>query len=184
MDYILPKNAASIKPRAVQTVRPRVQIPGPRPFLYSKSTISEVAWSQLNTAVSQFPAEQRSRGGITVLVVGQCEIAGQRPVPTQRPKSADAQGRTVRPRVQIPGPPTISQYSESAMPEVVSRQLQAAGSQNFAEQWKLDGVTQGGASGFRTRSNQPRARCPSAWFRSLSMFTAAATKARWLNAWG
>ena len=118
------------------------------------------------------------------MVVGHCEIARQKSVAMQRPQPGNARGRTVRPRVQIPGPPTISQYSESAMPEVVSRQLRAAGSQNFAEQWKLDGVTQGGASGFRTRSNQPRARCPSAWFRSLSMFTAAATKARWLNAWG
>lgn len=31
-----------------------------------------------------------------MLVVEQCEIAGQRPVSTQRPKSADAQGRTAR----------------------------------------------------------------------------------------
>ena len=43
------------------TVRPRGQIPGPRPILYSKSTISNVVWSQLLTALSQFPAEQRTR---------------------------------------------------------------------------------------------------------------------------
>ena len=37
------------------TVRPRVQIPGPRPFLYSKSAISLVGWSRRNTVGSQFP---------------------------------------------------------------------------------------------------------------------------------
>jgi hypothetical protein len=37
------------------TVRPRVQIPGPRPFLYSQSAISDVVWSQRITAGSQFP---------------------------------------------------------------------------------------------------------------------------------
>ena len=56
------------------TVRPRVQIPGPRPFSYSKSTISKVVWSQLHTAVSQFPEEQRNRGGINGVRRGQCEI--------------------------------------------------------------------------------------------------------------
>ena len=44
--------------RRFGTVRPRVQIPGPRPFLYSKSAFSVVDWSQRNTAGSQFPAEQ------------------------------------------------------------------------------------------------------------------------------
>jgi hypothetical protein len=34
---------------------------------------------------------------------GQCEIAGRRRVATQRPKPADAQGRTVRPYAHIPG---------------------------------------------------------------------------------
>src|SRR5438309_1423963 len=38
---------------------------GPRPFLYPKSAISDVVWSQLHTAVSQFPADQRNRGGVT-----------------------------------------------------------------------------------------------------------------------
>ncbi len=41
--------------RRFGTVRPRVQIPGPRPFLYSKSLISVVARSERNRAVSQFP---------------------------------------------------------------------------------------------------------------------------------
>src|ERR1700674_4163766 len=79
------------------TVRTRVQIPRPRPFLYSKSAILEVVWSRRITGGSQFPAERQNRGGVTVPVVGQREIAGRRPVATQRPKPADAQGRTVRP---------------------------------------------------------------------------------------
>jgi hypothetical protein len=83
-------------PTRFGTVRTRVQIPRPRPFLYSKSAISESLWSQRYTAGSQFPTEQPNRGGVNGVVVGQREIAGQRPVATQRPKPADAQGRTVR----------------------------------------------------------------------------------------
>src|SRR5487761_361000 len=67
------------------TVRPRVQIPGPRPFLYSKSAISESLWSQRHTAGSQFPTEQPNRGGVNGVFMGQCEIAGQRWVATKRP---------------------------------------------------------------------------------------------------
>jgi hypothetical protein len=81
------------------TVRPRVQIPGPRPFLYSKLAISKSLWSQLHSAVPQFPAEQPNGGGANGVVVGRCEIAGQRPVATQSPKPTDAQGRTVRLRI-------------------------------------------------------------------------------------
>src|SRR6202521_424441 len=51
------------------TVRPRVQIPGPRPFSYSKSAISVVRWSQRNTAGSQFPAEPRKAGRLTASFV-------------------------------------------------------------------------------------------------------------------
>jgi hypothetical protein len=50
------------------TVRPRVQIPGPRPFSYSKSTVSYVVWSQPHTAVSQFPADLRNQGGVIASV--------------------------------------------------------------------------------------------------------------------
>ena len=39
------------------TVRPRVQIPGPRPILYSKPAISGVVRSRRITAGSQFPRE-------------------------------------------------------------------------------------------------------------------------------
>jgi len=78
------------------TVRPRVQIPGPRPSLYSKSAISESLRSQLHRAGSQFPKEQPNRGGVNGVVVGLREIAGQRPVAAPRPKPADSQHRTVR----------------------------------------------------------------------------------------
>ena len=40
------------------TVRPRVQIPGPRPSLYSKSAIPEVVSGQRHTAGSHLFAEQ------------------------------------------------------------------------------------------------------------------------------
>jgi hypothetical protein len=80
------------------TVRPRVQIPGPRPKSYSKSTISNVVWSQLHTAVSQFPAEQRNRGGVTASVAGNVRSRDWESLGRQRPKPADARGRTVRHR--------------------------------------------------------------------------------------
>jgi hypothetical protein len=54
----------------LRTVRPRVQIPGPRQFLHSKSAISESLWSQRHTAGSQFPTEQPNRGGANRVVVG------------------------------------------------------------------------------------------------------------------
>jgi len=47
---------------------------------------------------------------------------------------------TVRPRVQIPGSRPLL-YSKSAIPGVVSRQVQAAGSQIFAEVSKRDRLT-------------------------------------------
>jgi hypothetical protein len=77
------------------TVRTRVQIPRPRPFLYSKPTISEVVWSQLHTAVSQFPAEQRNRGGVTTSVAGNVRSRDWESLGRQRPKPADARGSTV-----------------------------------------------------------------------------------------
>src|SRR2546428_3426380 len=78
------------------TVRPRVQIPGPRPFSYSKSTISNVVWSQLHTSVSQFPAEQRNRGGVTASVAANVRSRDWESVGRQRPKPAQARGSTVR----------------------------------------------------------------------------------------
>jgi len=56
--------------RRFGTVRPRVQIPGPRPFLYSKSAIFESLGSHLHSAVSQFPEEQPNRGAVNGFVVG------------------------------------------------------------------------------------------------------------------
>jgi hypothetical protein len=46
--------------RSVQIV-----VPSPRPFLYSKSAISEVVCRQLDTAGSQFPTKQPNRGVVT-----------------------------------------------------------------------------------------------------------------------
>jgi hypothetical protein len=58
-----------------------------------------LGWSQRNTAVSQFPVEQRNRGGVTVSVATQCEITRLESLSRQRPKPADARGRTVRLRI-------------------------------------------------------------------------------------
>jgi hypothetical protein len=63
--------------RRFGTVRPRVQIPGPRPFLYSKSAISDVVWSQRITAGSQFPGELSQPRRASVTVVGGSELAWQ-----------------------------------------------------------------------------------------------------------
>jgi hypothetical protein len=52
------------------TVRTRVQIPRPRPFLYSKAAISESLRSQLDRAVSQFPKEQPNQGVVNGVGVG------------------------------------------------------------------------------------------------------------------
>src|SRR5439155_16149392 len=79
--------------RRFGTVRPRVQIPGPRPFSYSKSTISNVVWSQLHTAVSQFPAEQRNRGAVTASVAANVRSGDWESLGWKRPKPADARGR-------------------------------------------------------------------------------------------
>jgi hypothetical protein len=45
-------------------------LPPPRPISYSKSPILQVVCRQLDTPGSQFPAEQRNRGGVTVLSWG------------------------------------------------------------------------------------------------------------------
>jgi hypothetical protein len=66
------------------------------------STISEIVCRRLDTAGSQFPADQRNRGSVTVSVVGRCEITRQEWVARQRPKPAAALDRTVRPGVQTP----------------------------------------------------------------------------------
>jgi hypothetical protein len=118
--------------RRFGTVRPRGQIPGPRPFSYSKSTISNVVWSQLHTAVSQFPAEQRNRGGVTASVAGNVRSRDWESLGRQRPKPADARGRTVRHQVRESSAPfrsvpvhlrsdcgrLTSQHHEQARPQL------------------------------------------------------------------
>src|SRR6202171_4853087 len=60
--YRTPEDTSSAR---FGTVRPRVQIPGPRPFLYSKSAILEVATSRRIAAGSQFPGElSQPRGAL------------------------------------------------------------------------------------------------------------------------
>ena len=72
-------------PTRFGTVRPRVQIPGPRPILYSESTILAAAPSRRITAGSQFPTEHRKPRRRKGVVVGQCEITALHLVATQRP---------------------------------------------------------------------------------------------------
>jgi hypothetical protein len=75
-----------MQPRRFGTVRPRVQIPGPRPISYSKSTISYVVWSQPHTAVSQFPADLRNRGGVKGSVAGNLRSRDRESLGRQRPR--------------------------------------------------------------------------------------------------
>ncbi len=56
------------------TVRPRVQIPGPRPFLYSKSAISGVVESRRGTAGAQIRGELSLLPRAVVTVVGRSEL--------------------------------------------------------------------------------------------------------------
>ena len=78
------------------TVRTRVQIPRPRPILYSKSAILDVAWSRRITAGSQFPSEPRERGCVRLTGVSRSELARHRSVVAERLHGEDVQGRTVR----------------------------------------------------------------------------------------
>src|SRR5712692_1426132 len=87
-------------PTRFGTVRPRVQIPGPRPFLYSKSAISGVVWSRRGTAGSQFRGELSQPSGAGVTVVGGSELAWQQSMPPRRLHADDATARTVRHPVQ------------------------------------------------------------------------------------
>src|SRR6266849_6709098 len=59
-----------MQPRRFGTVRPRVQIPGPRPFRYSKSAIFESLGSHLHQPYHNFPKEQPNRGAVNGFVVG------------------------------------------------------------------------------------------------------------------
>ena len=87
-----------------RTARPPGSNPEPPTIFVFKSPISGVVRSRRITARSQFPAEHQNQGGVTVPVVGQREITALQSVATQRPKSTDAQGRTVRHWTQITSP--------------------------------------------------------------------------------
>ena len=77
------------------TVRPRVQIPGPRPFLYSKSPISEAVMSRQNTPGSQIPRVATLPRAVVVNIISRFEIARQQSVAVQSFNPEDAQGWTV-----------------------------------------------------------------------------------------
>jgi hypothetical protein len=77
--------------------------------------------------------EPPNRGCANGVDVGQCEIAGQRPLATQRPEPADAQGRTVRLGVQIPGPDICIQNRRLQRLWVASYRGRG---HKFRKQWK------------------------------------------------
>jgi hypothetical protein len=78
------------------TVRTRVQIPGPRPFLYSKPAISGGVRSRRVTAGSQSPGELSQPDGAVVIVVGGREVAWQQSMAPRRLHAEDATSRIVR----------------------------------------------------------------------------------------
>ncbi len=78
-------------------MRPPGSNPGPRPFLYSKSTILAVVKSRRITAGSPFPGEPRKQGCVHLTGVSRSELARHQSVTAQRPNAEDAQVRTVRP---------------------------------------------------------------------------------------
>src|SRR5258708_27714026 len=67
------------------------------------------------SCTSQFPTEQPNRGGVNGVGVGQCEIAGQRPIAKQRPKPADTHGQD---REALPWPFFGSSSARLYMSEV------------------------------------------------------------------
>jgi len=78
------------------TVRPRVQIPGPRPFSYSISTISNVVWESAAHRRITISCRETKPGLCHCVCRGQCQITRLGSLGRQRPKPADARGRTVR----------------------------------------------------------------------------------------
>ena len=78
--------------RRFGTVRPRVQISGPRPFLYSKSAISGRRPEMRITAGSQFPGGVTNRAVLQWLRERNLNSLGS----SRCLVSADANGRTVR----------------------------------------------------------------------------------------
>src|SRR2546426_5844349 len=61
-------------PRRFGTVRPRVQIPGPRPISSSKSPILDVIRSRRGTAGAQIRGEPRNEAAKFVAIVGRSEL--------------------------------------------------------------------------------------------------------------
>ena len=70
--------------------------PGPPTILVFEIGDFPCGWSQLHTAVSQFPADQPNRGGVTASFVGNVRSRDWESLDRQRPMPADARVRTVR----------------------------------------------------------------------------------------
>ena len=66
------------------TVRPRVQIPGPRQILYSESAIPAVVNRQLRVAGSQNFAEHRKRLEVTMNTICRTRVDGSPPTVSLR----------------------------------------------------------------------------------------------------
>src|SRR5207302_3264960 len=73
-----PKNTLSGRNRKeFGTVRPRVQIPGPRPISSSKSPIFDVIRSRRVTAGAQIRGEPRNKAAKFIAMVGRSELGRQ-----------------------------------------------------------------------------------------------------------
>jgi hypothetical protein len=78
------------------TVRPRVQIPGPRPYLYSKSPFCGSCVQPVRGAGSQFPTDVPEPMGAVVTGPGQSELVWWQSVGAFSLKPEDSQRGTVR----------------------------------------------------------------------------------------
>src|SRR2546428_8754160 len=84
------------------TVRPRGQIPGPRPNSYSKSALSGVVQSRRGTAGAQFRREPPSLARAVVTVVSRSELVVRNRRFLRRLRGEGPTVRTVRHSVQNP----------------------------------------------------------------------------------
>ncbi len=77
------------------TVRPRVQIPGPRPFLYSKSTILDVGLESADHRRVTVPGRTSQTRLLRLTSVSRSDFARHRSVAAQRLHAEDARSGTV-----------------------------------------------------------------------------------------
>jgi hypothetical protein len=114
------KRSRWTKPRRFRDREAPGSNPGPPTILYSKSAISVVGWSQRNTAVSQFPAEQRNRGRGTLSVARQCRDHATGIVESAAPQTSGRTGQDREAPDSVPVPDQarqrISRPQGSALP--------------------------------------------------------------------